>query len=58
MRGSNTSEVIFDDVKVPGESVYSQYTLRIFSEYSQDTVLFFSVYQLTSAVYSQDTAVL
>ena len=31
MRGSNTSEVVFEDVKVPGQP--AQYTLCIFSGY-------------------------
>ena len=39
MRGSNTSEVVFEDVKVPG-----QYTLSILSVYYQYTLMIVLVY--------------
>ena len=62
MRGSNTSEVVFDNVQVPGESgyllVYSQDICSIYSGYlllySQDICSIYSGYLL---VYSQDIIV-
>ena len=47
MRGSNTSEVVFDNVKVPGEQlVYSLCILSIFSVYCVYILCIFSVYSL------------